>query len=836
MIRMWLLLLAVLAGCGRPALQQPDRAYQNTRLQFRNGKLREALLEVDRSLATLASRAGPLWHARFLLLKSEILVALGRPGDVLKTLDGQIQPGADIPEVRARWLIFRGRAKTMLRDFDEAGRLLREGLRLASEINSAPLIAEAQSMRISLFIRLRDWTSAETSAQEGLVFAQRAGDSYLQALALGNLGNARMFNSRDDEAIPWYEQSASISEKHGHRFLQAIVRHNLGICYKNVGDSDKALQLLSQAERDYAEIGDLIGQERCFGDMGNAHLARGDLSSAISSHRKALDLARQLQDPDDVARCQNNLAEALIESGNLDSAEISVREAVALRQKVRDERAAVWSQLNSAQIAGGRGRSDEAERLYGETISTSTKLGMNAALLKARAKLGSLYLEMGTATKAEVQFKAIVAESESRRSALRRDDWKLTFQSSVIPFYEDYIDFLIQSGRAAQALEVAEASRARLLAEKVGLQRKIALRATATDLRAKARSEGALLFSYWLAPRRSFLWVVAPDKIHPFILPPEKEIAELVETYKNLVLQSRDPLETANSTGVKLFEVLVSPARKLLHPAAKVIIVPDGPLHELNFETLLVGGERPRYWIEDATVTIAPSLAVLQPADESARGRRRLLLLGNPVSPLPDYPQLPASEHEIANIQNFFTAEEKMIVTGHQAHPGAYREAGPANFSLIHFSAHAVANAESPLDSAVILSRNQDSYKLYARDVAAMPLSAGLVTISACRGAGAKTYSGEGLVGFAWAFMQAGASNVIAGLWDVNDRSTSQLMIHLYRELVNGLGPAEALRSAKLALVRSGGPYRKPYYWAPFQVYSRSGPFSTHLIELPRRH
>ena len=94
----------------------------------------------------------------------------------------------------------------------------------------------------------------------------------------------------------------------------------------------------------------------------------------------------------------------------------------------------------------------------------------------------------------------------------------------------------------------------------------------------------------------------------------------------------------------------------------------------------------------------------------------------------------------------------------------------------MHFTAHAEANTESPLDSAVILSQDGSGYKLYARDILEQPLSADLVTISACRGAGERKYAGEGLVGFAWAFLRAGAQRVIAGLWDVDDRSTAALM------------------------------------------------------------
>ena len=89
----------------------------------------------------------------------------------------------------------------------------------------------------------------------------------------------------------------------------------------------------------------------------------------------------------------------------------------------------------------------------------------------------------------------------------------------------------------------------------------------------------------------------------------------------------------------------------------------------------------------------------------------------------------------------------------------------------------------SPLDSAIVLSKastEDDSFKLYARDIIQHPLHAELVTVSTCRSAGARAYSGEGLVGLSWAFLRAGAHDVIGALWDVSDVSTPQLMDELY--------------------------------------------------------
>ena len=130
----------------------------------------------------------------------------------------------------------------------------------------------------------------------------------------------------------------------------------------------------------------------------------------------------------------------------------------------------------------------------------------------------------------------------------------------------------------------------------------------------------------------------------------------------------------------------------------------------------------------------------------------------------------------------------------------------PDQFSHVHFTAHATANLDSPLDSAVILSGPDAAFKLYARDVAALPLHAELVTVSACRSAGERTYSGEGLVGFAWAFLRGGARRVVAGLWDVDDKSTAELMDGLYAGLAAGEPAGKALRAAKLTLLHRGGP------------------------------
>ena len=216
-------------------------------------------------------------------------------------------------------------------------------------------------------------------------------------------------------------------------------------------------------------------------------------------------------------------------------------------------------------------------------------------------------------------------------------------------------------------------------------------------------------------------------------------------------------------------------------------------------------------------------LAASHPSSKTTAGK--LLLIGDAVAPNRDYGELPKAGMEIDNIEKHFAPAEFRVYTRAQATAPAYLGSSPEQFAYIHFVAHGTASRLCPLDSAVILSKasaEEDSFKLYARDIIQRPLHAELVTISTCYGAGARAYTGEGLVGLSWAFLRAGAHNVIGALWEVNDASTPHLMDQLYGELRKGQSPEAALRAAKLSLLHSDGVFRKPFYWAPFQLYTGS--------------
>jgi CHAT domain-containing protein len=159
------------------------------------------------------------------------------------------------------------------------------------------------------------------------------------------------------------------------------------------------------------------------------------------------------------------------------------------------------------------------------------------------------------------------------------------------------------------------------------------------------------------------------------------------------------------------------------------------------------------------------------------------------------------------------------------ATPAAYMNASPGLYKYIHLATHGSANAMEPLKSAIILSAGPDGgFRLLAQDIISpkVRLNAQLVTISACEGAGTNVQSLEGLLGLEWAFMRAGAHQVVAALWDVDDAITPKMMDDFYAQLRQGKSASVALRHAKMEMLKAGGKYATPYYWASLQLYTGS--------------
>jgi CHAT domain-containing protein len=746
-------------------------------------------------------------------------MALGQSKTAFELLEAAHDPPG--LELQARRRIDEGWASYSITNLARASTLLSEAHTLADASGSGLLVAEVELRQAPLLQAARKFDEADETLRHALALATQAGDPYVEALVTGNLGFLFLTSRFScDEAIYWFERSLALSERIGAPALSAQTVGNLGSCYYQLGDSEKALASFADAEARFARIGNIRSQALWLGNSGSILLERGDFNEAIDRFKRALSLARQVNDQLRSIEWLTNLAEANFGIGQLDTAEAYNKEGQALAEEIGARRQELYLRLNFARIADRRKQFGKAEELYRSSIDSGSE--DPAPALEAQQGLADLLIETGRPKEAEAQFRSAIAAIESRQAGLTKEDYKISYLASLVRFYRSYVDFLVQRGEIGQALAVAESSRARILKERLTTGGAAHETWSATQFQGLARSSHRIFLSYWLGPKQSDLWAITPDKIQLFTLPPEKDIRALVESYRTVIEDLRDPLESRNPAGLKLSEILLGPVRELAEPGARVVIIPDGALHSLNFGTLPAPEDATKYWIEDVTLSVSPSLGLVltsRPGEQPERAN--VLAIGDPLSPGQEFPRLPNAGKEVDTIAALFSDSNRTVYEGAASRPSVYRSSNPAHFAFIHFAAHATANPASPLDSALILSREGATYTLTARQIMRIPLDARLVTLSSCRSAGARAYSGEGLVGLTWAFLQAGARNVVAGLWDVDDESTSRLMSKLYRDLVRGASPADALRTAQLSLLHADYPYKKPYYWGPFQLYSR---------------
>ena len=505
-----------------------------------------------------------------------------------------------------------------------------------------------------------------------------------------------------------------------------------------------------------------------------------------------------------------DVAEVAFISGNVVAAREGNANALSFNEKANDKAGVQRSRILEARIAFSARQLDDArailERVVAEAEAKSVRW-------EAESWLAQVYAARGQNAPADEHFRAAIETVDDARRDVQKSELRIAVPDLATKLYDAYVEFLVQQDRRVDALRIAELNRARTLAEGLRLDRDGTL-----EPEKIAREANIVALSYRLGHARSFLWVITPASVELFTLPAAETIERAVARYQETFATSRGTLEASGARGEELYRMLLGPAEKALRGVTRLAIIPDGRLAAFNFETLVVPSTH-RYWIEDVTIETALSLQLLSRARAPTRGGR-LLLIASASPPDPAFPRLLYADEEMRRVRTHFA--EATTLAGAQATPRAYLAAAPESYAFVHFVAHGVATQQRPLDSAIILASDGEGYKLYARNIVAHRLTARLVTISSCHGAGRRTFQGEGLVGLAWAFLSAGAHQVIAALWEVNDRATYDLMDAMYAEIHDGRDPVDALRTAKLKLVHSRTIYRKPFYWAPFVIYTGS--------------
>jgi CHAT domain-containing protein len=827
-VRRGVLLLLILFAACRPPGAKLEELRAGAYADLGRGSLDGALRRADEGLAQARSRGDRRWQWVFQVIRAEVLVQqrLDAKEAAASLDDGLRSEPRDAVYLRALMTSAYSRCvDSAARGHEEealAAALpqLEEADRLAATLGPEEPLAEIALRRGNCRIAARRFAEAESSYREALSIARRNRLAFLESQAAGSLAMLRARQDRWDDATDWLRRALESVPRGASPSLRMKHLGNLGWFYLELGDYQRALPLLVEAEALAERTSSPGDRLYALTHLAEARQGLGDDQGARELLGRALTLARSQSNTNFTAELLRLLSLVTLDEGQHAAAHAHAREALRLNTETNNQSGRLAALLAEGRIHADEGSFVQAAEAFNAVLRQAGDRAEHE--WEARARLAQLSFRSGQLKAATGQFQRAFALMERARADVRKADNRIAFFAGLRRFHESYVDLLVQQGRHEDALMAAEESRARLLQERLQVPRGAPRKES--SLRERARAARAVILSFWVTRERTLLWVVTPAGVRLSVLPGERALAARVDAYQGAILNGRDPLTEHQDAGQWLYETLLAPAAASVPPGSRVVVVPDGPLFRLNLETLVVPGARPHYWIEDVTMILAPWAGSV--ASRSALPLKRdrdLLLIGDPLPANPDFPRLAHAAREMETIAWLFERTRVASYARLEAVPGAYRDAGPERFAFVHFAAHAAANEESPLDSAIVLSSRDDRYKLYAREIMAVPLRAELVSLSACRGAGSRAYAGEGLVGLAWSFLAAGARSVLAGIWDVEDASTAAVMEDIYRGMSLGRAPEDALREAKLRMLRSATVRRKPIYWAPFALYAGAG-------------
>jgi CHAT domain-containing protein len=314
----------------------------------------------------------------------------------------------------------------------------------------------------------------------------------------------------------------------------------------------------------------------------------------------------------------------------------------------------------------------------------------------------------------------------------------------------------------------------------------------------------------------------------------------------------------------ELYQILLQPALDRLS-VQSLIIVPDVAMSAIPFEVLLTRDMRDSeaikdyadlpYLIDSHVISYAYSATVLQEMNRKDRElARRDYVAFAPIfaDGLPagtraadlfhatraiDSLQavvrftgyLPGSEKEVTGILDLFKERYSFFERLFDQNANAYlndeaneakvKSPELADYRYVHFATHGLINEINPELSGLLLAQCKSTKEdgiLFLVEVYNLNLNADLVVLSGCETGLGQIASGEGIIGLARAFLYAGASNLLVSLWQVDDPTTAVLMVDFYQKVLLGMTMAEALRGAKLRMIRGNPKFARPYYWAPF--------------------
>ena len=516
-------------------------------------------------------------------------------------------------------------------------------------------------------------------------------------------------------------------------------------------------------------------------------------------------------------------ARATARLGRLEEAVASGRRALVAVERVRESYGS--GLLRTSYVA-------DRSRVYGELATLLERLGRTdeAFEVSDAARGRGLAEHVATAGGAGATRAALLAEidglaAQVERFTRRYDQADPHVRASIAELYE-------RLGRDRDEYErlVALGTDADPHAVLLG-----AAPVRAAEVRAALGGDEALI-EYLVSADGVVGFVVTRDGIAPFRTPLS------AENLRSRIRLARDLLSRGQANGdgdskrvlQALHGVLITPAR-LPATIRRLVVVPHDVLAYLPFAALQNEHDG-RYLVESYSLAVAPSAMALSALRHRATGK---IDVAKAVVFAPFGDRLPATAREADALRRSFGAA---VRASGQATEARFREELKMNVP-VHAATHGVLNAHNPLFSRLEFASPSrggpsDDGRLEVHEVLDLKISSSLVFLSGCEtalgAAGSTGFArGEDFATLAQAFLYAGAENVVATLWRIEDDGAAAFATEFYKQL-NRLPPAEALAAAQRTMLHDGS-YAAPFYWAAYTLSGSSGQLAQEGAELSVR-
>ena len=783
--------------------------------------------------------------------RSLMYIALGRfhTGRLDEAIDPFKQSAAlaaEAGDTRQQALALRSAGVLMVEagQYDDALYFYNQALNLQREQHNRAAEASLLGNIGRVYTDIHDYVKADKILLEALGMSRELHDELVEFSTLGKLVNLELNRTNYQQAVKYADEALSLRSSEIRDSLKNEVRLDLALAHFESDNKPKALELLQEVLAFERNTKIAFAEGEALAVLAHVQLEMGKLNEALASATEALALLRRSgADPSVQASVLYTQAQAQLQLHHNDEALANLRSAIGLIERAR--LLSVSTETSRAEFFASK--SD----IYLTTIDLLAARGkQDEALAVAESYHGRAFLDSLAESRAELR-KALPPELLRNEDAILgriSDAQRQLWQENVPAERELQLKKDLAAGEESLEQFQLEVRRTNPLYANLKHPQPFSTERIQRELLDPQTG----LIEYVLGTKKSFAWLVLKDQIFFAPLPPERELSQGVSEYRQMLSERSDAITTArsiaklNAGGARLYKILLAPFQDHFASVRRLLIVPDKALAYVPFETLSVErrGALNEYLVERFAIGYAPSASALAAVEQLQQpvAAPTFIAFGDPIydaadlepqrkasnSPAAklaterglDLRRLPYTRTEVMNIGALFSDSQRKIFLGAEANEPNVKSAPLVNYRYVHFAAHGLVDEDVPSRSGVFLSMpggEKEDGILQISEIMRLKLNSDLVTLSACRTGLGKVVGGEGVLGLTRAFLYAGSRSVVASLWNVNDTATAELMKSFYANLKKGQSKDEALRQAKLTLLRGKqATWRHPYYWAPF--------------------